>query len=64
MKNSNIYKRMDDPNVITYYLDVIDTKPLQEVKFLVGNITLEANDHVLYPIIIKAFQQRLINEQL
>jgi hypothetical protein len=55
---------MDDPNVITYYLDVIDTKPLQEVKFLVGNITLEASDHVLYPKIIRAFQQRLINEQL
>ena len=64
MKNSHIYNRMNDINVITYYLDVIDTKPLQEVKFLVGNITLEASDHVLYPIIIKAFQQRLINEQL
>ena len=64
MKDSHIYNRMNELDTIIYYLDYIETKPIQEVKFLVGNITLEASDHVLYPKIIKAFQQRLINEQL
>jgi hypothetical protein len=64
MKDSHIYNRMNELDTIIYYLDYIQTKPLQQVKFLVGNITLEANDHVLYPTIIEAFQQRLINEQL
>jgi len=64
MKDSHIYNRMNELDTIIYYLDYIETKPLQDVKFLVGNITLEANDHELYPTIIEAFQQRLINEQL
>ena len=64
MKDSHIYNRLNELDNIIYYLDFIETKPLQEVKFLVGNITLEANDHFLYPTIIEAFQQRLINEQL
>lgn len=64
MKDSHIYNRMNELDTIIYYLDYIETKPLQEVKFLVGNITLEANDHELYPTIIQAYQERLINEQL
>lgn len=55
---------MNELDNIIYYLDYIDTQPLQQVKFLVGNITLEADDHVFYPKIIEAYQKRLINEQL
>jgi len=64
MKDSYIYNRMNELDNIIYYLDYIDTQPLQQVKFLVGNITLEADDHVFYLKIIEAYQKRLINEQL
>lgn len=64
MKDSHIYNRMNDKDVINYYLDVIATQPLDNVKFLVGNITLEADDHKYYPTIVRAYQKRLINEQL
>lgn len=64
MKDSHIYNRMNDTKVVKVYLNMIRENALQDVKHLVGNITLEASDHPRYPAIMTAYEQRLMREQL
>jgi len=63
MKDSHIYNRMNNPNVIKTYLHMINTLDIANVKFLVGNITLEASDHVRYPAIMEAYTNRMAREK-
>lgn len=62
MKGTHIYDRMSNPTVVKTYINMINENDLENVKFLVGNITLEANDHPRYPAIMEAYNNRLIRE--
>lgn len=62
MKDSHIYQRMSNPNVFKTYLNMINNNDLENVKFLVGNITMAANDHPRYSTIIDAYNNRLNRE--
>lgn len=62
MKGTHIYDRMSNPTVVKTYINMINKNDLENVKFLVGNITLEANDHPRYPAIMEAYNNRLIRE--
>jgi hypothetical protein len=64
MKDSHIYNRMNDTQVVKVYLHMIKENPIENVKHLVGNITLEASDHPRYPAIMTAYEARLMREQL
>jgi len=55
---------MNDTQVVKVYLHMIKENPIENVKHLVGNITLEASDHPRYPAIMTAYEQRLMREQL
>lgn len=62
MKGSHIYERMNNPNVLKTYVGMINFLDLNTVKALVGNITLEANDHPRYSIIMEAYTARVQRE--
>lgn len=62
MKGSHIYERMNNSQVVKVYLHMIKNDDLNVVKALVGNITLEADDHPRYGAILSAFESRLIYE--
>lgn len=62
MKGSHLYDRMSNPTAVKGYLNMIKTNDMHIVKALVGNLTLEADDHPRYPTILQAFQERMQSE--
>lgn len=64
MKGSHLYERMNNPTAVKGYFTMIKTNDMEIVKALVGNLTLEANDHPRYPAILQAFQERMQSENI
>ena len=59
MKTSEIYQRMNNPNVLKGYAQMIRTCDEDTVKELRDNITKQANDHPKFELIEKLFVERL-----
>lgn len=63
MKNTHLYKRLGNHTALCGYVNKIMHSDIQIAKFLVGNISVEADDHPKYPLILHAYQKRLQHEQ-
>ena len=59
MKGTHLYERLSNPQAVKTYINMIKTNDIEIVKVLVGNITMEANDHPRYPTIYAAYEDRL-----
>lgn len=59
MKDSHIYERMSNPNVVKTYIHMINTYELETVHDLFNNITNQANDHPRYTAILEAYNNRV-----
>ena len=58
MKDSHIYQRMNNTQVMKVYMNMIKTYEEDIVKDLFANITKEAGDHPKYSNIKAAYEQR------
>lgn len=58
MKDSHIYQRMNNTQVMKVYMNMIKTYEEDIVKDLFANITKEASDHPKYSNIKAAYEQR------
>jgi len=63
MKDSHIYQRMNNPTVVKTYINMINNNDMETVNYLVGNITMAANDHPRFNAIIAAYNDRLSREE-
>lgn len=61
MKDSHIYQRMNNTQVMKVYMNMIKTYEDDIVKDLFANITKEASDHPKYENIKAAYEQRYGN---
>ena len=59
MKDSHIYQRMSNPNVIKTYVHMLNTSDMETVTELYNNISVNANDHPRYTVIKEAYEARL-----
>lgn len=64
MKGKHLYERLSNPQAVKTYIGMINTNDIELVKVLVGNITMEADDHPRYPAIVAAYQDRLLREKI
>ena len=62
MNNSHLYQRLNNPQVVKTYLNMIKIYELDIVNALFGNLTLEANDHPKYKLIQEAYNARMLAE--
>ena len=62
MKHTHLYKRLGNHEALCTYINKIMQSDIEIAKVLVGNITLEADDHPKYPLILLAYQNRLKHE--
>lgn len=58
MKDSHIYQRMNNTQVMKVYMNMIKTYEEDIVKNLFANITKEASDHPKYSNIKAAYEER------
>lgn len=58
MKDSHIYQRMNNTQVMKVYMNMIKTYEDDIVKDLFANITKEASDHPKYSNIKAAYEER------
>lgn len=58
MKDSHIYQRMNNTQVMKVYMNMIKTYEEDIVKDLFANITKEANDHPKYSNLKAAYDER------
>jgi len=63
MRNTYFYERLNNKQTVETYIEKINTYELEFAKVLLGNIYLEANDHPRFPILLRAYQKRLQDEQ-
>lgn len=63
MKDTHIYSRMSNPNVVKTYIHLLKT--LEEVKAieLYDQINLEANDHPRFGILESTYNDRFNNKK-
>ena len=59
----HLYDRLSNHEVLCNYIEKIQTMDIELAKILVGNITMLAQDHPKYPILVYAYQKRLQDEQ-
>lgn len=59
MKNKEIYQRLNNPNVVKVYANMIKTSPENVVRELRTNITEHADDHPKYQMLENMFKERL-----
>lgn len=59
MKDTHIYQRMSNPQVMKTYLNMINTYELDTVKQLFENITKDAHDHPRYNVLKSAYEARI-----
>lgn len=62
MRGTHLYDRLSNPTVVKVYMNMINNNDLENVKYLIGNITLEANDHPRYNALLEAYNNRLQRE--
>ena len=63
MKGTHLYERMSNPNVVKTYIHMINNNEIELVKALIGNLSMEADDHPRFPAIVEAYTNRLIREE-
>lgn len=63
MKGKHLYERLSNPQVVKTYIHMINNNDIELVKALVGNISMEADDHPRYPAIVEAYNNRLHREE-
>lgn len=61
MKDSHLYKRMNDVNVFKVFMNMIKTSDEQTAKDLFANLTVHAKDHPKYDNIRAAYVGRFSN---
>lgn len=59
MKDSHLYKRMNDYFAMKSLVGMIETSDLPTVVQLYNNITEQASDHPKYPAIAQAYNKRI-----
>lgn len=57
MKDSHIYKRMNEPRIYKGYVRMIRESSIDVAKALLDNITTHASDHPKYQTLIEIYQQ-------
>lgn len=57
-KESYLYQRMKNPNVVLYYINMIKTCDIDIANKLFDRLTQEANDHPRYNDIKKIYEER------
>ncbi len=64
MKDSHLYKRMNDYFAMKSLVAMIESHDLPTVVQLYNNITEQASDHPKYQAIVQAYKKRLSNENI
>lgn len=59
MKSKEIYQRLNNPNVVKVYVNMIKTSPENVVRELRANITEHADDHPKFEMLEQLFVERL-----
>lgn len=59
MKQNEIYQRLNNPNVVKVYVNMIKTSPESVVRELRKNIELQASEHPKYEMLENLFIERL-----
>ena len=62
MKDTHIYNRMSNPNVVKTYLHLLKTMDYVSATDLYNNIKLEANDHPRFSAIEEVYNDRFKNK--